>query len=508
MLALLAVLAFTAPAVVRADTPANCTYSEFLGDWTVSLSNFFATPAEPSMNCDFAWNVVESRTLTLSYPNIATLEVNGNSFTGNWTLIYNQGIEVWVGGDILFAFSAYDNAGTDLCGKSQVAWQHSTLNDRWRCAAITKISDKADSPAAQARAAAKADKAHVPSDVAALNAELRAERLSDPLRLSRKYKTDRKFLAAVNKAAKGQFTVREYPEFEGMTIGDLERRRGARAAAQAPTPFEMQIPSTAVKQERQPRLRKEDIPANFDWRNVSGVNYVSPVRDQGQCGSCYAFSSAGMMEARIRVKSKNQAQPILSTQDVVSCSLYSQGCEGGFPYLIGGKYARDYGFIEENCYPYAGVDSLCTPPDSPTNCNPERWHADAYYYIGGYYGQSNPQVMQEEIMANGPISVSFMVYDDFMHYGGGVYTHKFAEEAGLLSDSYNPFELTNHAVLCVGWGVTDDASQTPYWIVKNSWSTSWGEQGYFRILRSLEKSPVGGECAIESITVASIPLLH
>jgi C1A family cysteine protease len=64
------------------------------------------------------------------------------------------------------------------------------------------------------------------------------------------------------------------------------------------------------------------VPASFDWRNVNGVNYVSPVRDQGQCGSCYAFSAAGMMEARIRVRSNNTQQPILSTQDVVSCSLY------------------------------------------------------------------------------------------------------------------------------------------------------------------------------------------
>lgn len=54
-----------------------------------------------------------------------------------------------------------------------------------------------------------------------------------------------------------------------------------------------------------------------------------------------------------------------------------------------------------------------------------------------------------------------------MHYSGGVYTHKFASDLGL--DDYNPFELVNHAVLCVGWGVTNDANQTPYWIVKNSW---------------------------------------
>jgi len=163
---------------------------------------------------------------------------------------------------------------------------------------------------------------------------------------------------------------------------------------------------------RKAKLAAASIPANFDWRNVSGVNYVSPVRSQASCGSCYAYSAQAMMEARIRVASKNAQQPILSTQDVVSCSNYAQGCHGGFPYLIS-KYARDFGYAEEACYPYEGRDSACEP--KPTaDCNPRRWFVSQYYYIGGFYGQSTEQLMQEEIMANGPIAVSFMVYDDFM----------------------------------------------------------------------------------------------
>ena len=72
------------------------------------------------------------------------------------------------------------------------------------------------------------------------------------------------------------------------------------------------------------------------------------------------------------------------------------------------KYGRDFGFAEEACYPYEGVDSACTP--KPTaECNPQRWHAREYWYIGGFYGQSTEQRMQEEIMANGPVAVSFMV---------------------------------------------------------------------------------------------------
>merc|ERR1712200_320910 len=82
---------------------------------------------------------------------------------------------------------------------------------------------------------------------------------------------------------------------------------------------------------------KSYLPESWGWRQVDGVNYVSDVRNQGSCGSCYVFS----------------------TQDVVSCSKLSQGCEGGFPYLVAGRYAKDFGFVEESCNPYRQQDGTC-----------------------------------------------------------------------------------------------------------------------------------------------------
>ena len=75
-------------------------------------------------------------------------------------------------------------------------------------------------------------------------------------------------------------------------------------------------------------LRAKSIPDEFDWRNVEGKNYVSPVRDQAACGSCYAFGTLAMFEACVRILSNNTKTPVFSTQDIVSCSEYSQGCEG------------------------------------------------------------------------------------------------------------------------------------------------------------------------------------
>ena len=71
------------------------------------------------------------------------------------------------------------------------------------------------------------------------------------------------------------------------------------------------------------------LPEEFDWRNVGGRDYVSPVRYQGTCGSCFAFSTLSMFEARVCILSNGTKTPVFSTQDIVSCSEYSQGCEGG-----------------------------------------------------------------------------------------------------------------------------------------------------------------------------------
>lgn len=144
--------------------------------------------------------------------------------------------------------------------------------------------------------------------------------------------------------------------------------------------------------------------------------------------------------------------------------------------------------VEEDCFPYTAKDTPCLFKRSCYH-----YYTSEYHYVGGFYGACNEALMKLELVLSGPMAVAFEVYNDFMFYKEGIYHHT------GLKDEFNPFELTNHAVLLVGYG-KDPESGEKFWIVKNSWGTSWGEDGYFRIRRGTD------ECAIESIAVAATPI--
>lgn len=204
-----------------------------------------------------------------------------------------------------------------------------------------------------------------------------------------------------------------------------------------------------------------EIPENFSWLDQ---DVVSPVKDQKSCGSCWTFSTTGALESHYKIATGEEE--LFSEQELIDCPdeerYDTHGCSGGLPsYAF--NFIRDFGLETENSYPYLARDSSCTYDETQ-----ERITVDGPFNITA----GDEEQLKEELFNNGPVSVSFHVRDDFMDYESGVYSSEGCPDTE---------QDVNHAVLAVGFGTTEDGID--YWLVKNSWSEIWGDEGYFKIQR-------------------------
>uniref|UniRef100_A0A224XFA6 Putative cathepsin l n=1 Tax=Panstrongylus lignarius TaxID=156445 RepID=A0A224XFA6_9HEMI len=252
------------------------------------------------------------------------------------------------------------------------------------------------------------------------------------------------------------------------------------------------------------------IPEQFDsreqWRDCPTI---SEIRDQGSCGSCWAFGAVESMSDRVCIHSSGKQSVRLSAEDLVfCCDSCGFGCDGGFPgaawdfwvrhgIVTGGSYGSDQG-----CQPYEiapcehhmnGTRKQCTGhsptpmPHCKKTCQPSykrSFKQDLHYGKSAYSVDSDVKSIQKEISSNGPVEGTLTVFEDFLNYKGGVYKHVHGKALG------------GHAIRMLGWGTENG---TPYWLVANSWNTDWGDNGYFKILRGSD------ECGIEGGVSAGIP---
>jgi len=204
------------------------------------------------------------------------------------------------------------------------------------------------------------------------------------------------------------------------------------------------------------------IPPAIDWRQ-KGV--VSDVKNQGDCGSCWTFSTSGCLESAHAIATGKLVT--LSEQQLIDCAgdFNNNGCNGGLPSQAFEYIYYNGGLDTEDSYPYEGEDDSCRY--DPSNIGAK---------VTGIVNitQNDENGLLDAVATVGPVSICFDVADDFMDYSGGVYS---SDECGS-----QPSDV-NHAVLVVGYNVTSDA--TDYWIVKNSWGADWGLDGYFWIERGV-----------------------
>jgi len=213
----------------------------------------------------------------------------------------------------------------------------------------------------------------------------------------------------------------------------------------------------------QATLSNKTVPSSVDW---VAAGDVTPIKNQGQCGSCWAFSTTGVIESRTAIAGKGLTS--LSEQQLVDCAGQG-GCNGGWPdqalyYVYGDK-----GLCTENDYQYRAVAQGCYA-NSCSKYDP----ISTYAYV-----RISTQDMEAAVAA-GPVSI--VVDADWQNYGSGVYT----ANCGTNYD---------HAVLLVGYG-HDSSSGYDYWKVKNSWGTWWGEEGYIRLCRNCGRNNGYGQCGI------------
>nr|BAW35427.1 cysteine protease [Drosera adelae] len=199
------------------------------------------------------------------------------------------------------------------------------------------------------------------------------------------------------------------------------------------------------------------VPASINWVTMGAV---TPIRNQGTCGSCWAFAAIATVESLTWIKTGKSYD--LSEQQIVDCDRYGKdrGCNGGYADGAYNWIINNRGVTTEASYPYVGYQQYYC------------YRAQSAVTIKGYqFVPNNSERAMQQAVANQPIAVYVESKGyNFKYYSGGLFTG----QCGTATD---------HVVAVVGYGTTTDGY--PYWLIKNSWGTGWGENGYMRMLRNV-----------------------
>jgi len=214
------------------------------------------------------------------------------------------------------------------------------------------------------------------------------------------------------------------------------------------------VPSYNANPRMPSRFLPRDVPAKFDWRTTG---LISSIKDQGQCGSCWAFSATENIESVWAQKNNLTTPSILSPQQIVDCDDTCYGCGGGWPYLAFQYVTQAGGQDSESSYPYTARDGTCRYDES-----------NVVAKLNGYDSipkdEKQIQALTADVEKGAPYSICVDAAS-WQFYSGGVMT---ADQCGQSVD---------HCTQLIGYDTSKTTQNLPYWIVRNSWGTDWGLQG-------------------------------
>ena len=248
----------------------------------------------------------------------------------------------------------------------------------------------------------------------------------------------------------------------------------------------------------------DSMPTDFDWRALGAV---TAVKNQKYCGSCWTFSTAADLEGTRYLATGTLES--LSEQQLVACDTLNYGCDGGYPFAAM-QYIESFGgLVSDESYPYRGIcawdacgqDIYYGTPTCDTDTLNDELRNGSVAHIGGWQvvamGADYEDLMAITLLKNGPISIAFNAngMDYYVHGVMGCSSESYCEAGGI--DEHSPCDPTylDHAVLIVGYGTQDDVD---YWVIKNSWGTEWGEEGYYRIVKG------ENHCGVANFAVHSV----
>jgi len=506
-------LAFAASVLVlpsNADLPVHCLRHQINGEWNFVVGKSSPTrtacghnrpdtedgqPARALVDGDDHKEVLS---MVMQEPNV----VKHKGKTGTWTMVYDEGFEFTVDNRVYFAFSNYTlnndpaatSHNTSHCGDTIVGWYSNPERTEFGCYYGMKTSEAGT--ASTALPAKSKATSSAKSDV-----------LLDHATQSKKVEKLNKKLAMLQLGWK----ARMMPKWNGRTMREINGYAGIRRTVPArdlhKDMLAQRSTSSSAAVRKHSFLQKEvtkkgprsgKVPETFDWSDADGIDFLEPVMDQADCGSCYDASTMRMLTVRHKINLNNTEAIPWSINFPLHCSEYNQGCKGGFGFLTT-KWSQDVGLIPATCMRYDTKGTCKLECDLEKDlAGQKRYRAANHRYINSWYGNFNVnntnatvEAIKEEIYRNGPVVLSFEPAEDFMFYSEGVY--KTQSPAGSLKplrkhvDFDQEWERVDHAVLAVGWG---QENGQPYWRIQNSWGPDWGEDGFFRMAMGSDESGV------------------